>query len=48
MRELAVLVDELVCLKSPRGLMAVGQVYRHFEPVTDEEVLEILSHPLEA
>ena len=48
LRELAVLVDELVCLKSPLGLMAVGQVYRHFEPVTDEEILEILRHPPEA
>jgi putative phosphoribosyl transferase len=35
-------VDELICLKSPPGLMSVGQVYTRFEAVTDAEVLEIL------
>ena len=44
LKRLALDVDELVCLKSPWGLNAVGQVYRHFEPVTDEEVLEILKN----
>ena len=37
-------VDELVCLKSPDYLTAIGQVYRNFEPVTDEQVLEILKN----
>ena len=44
LRELAADVDVLVCLKSPSGLTAIGQVYRHFEAVTDEEVLEILKN----
>ena len=44
LRELATDVDELVCLKSPNYLTAVGQVYRNFEAVTDEEVLEILKN----
>ena len=42
LRGLAQDIDELVCLKSPSGLTAIGQVYRHFEAVTDDEVLEIL------
>lgn len=44
LRELAADVDVLVCLKSPSGLTAIGQVYRHFEAVTDEEVLEIMKN----
>jgi predicted phosphoribosyltransferase len=44
LRELSTDVDELVCLKSPNYLTAVGQVYRNFEAVTDEEVLEILKN----
>jgi putative phosphoribosyl transferase len=35
-------VDEIVCLRLPPNFMAVGQFYRRFEQVTDEEVLEIL------
>jgi putative phosphoribosyl transferase len=42
LRMLAVDVDTVICLKSPWSLSAVGQVYLHFEPVTDEEVLQIL------
>lgn len=42
LRRLAADVDMVICLKSPWSLTAVGQVYMHFEPVTDEEVLEIL------
>jgi len=42
LRRLAVDVDMLLCLKSPWSLMAVGQFYMHFEPVTDEEVLRVL------
>ena len=42
LRRLAIDVDELICLKSPWSLMAVGQVYRNFDPVNDEEVIEIL------
>jgi len=34
--------DDVVCLLSPRFFYAVGQFYDDFEPVTDEEVVEIL------
>jgi putative phosphoribosyl transferase len=34
--------DEIVCLRLPAMFMAVGQFYRRFEQVTDEEVLKIL------
>lgn len=39
---LAVLVDEFVCLDTPWDFYAVGQFYRRFEQVSDEEVIEIL------
>lgn len=35
-------VDEMICLRTPPLFAAVGQFYIHFEPVEDEEVLEIL------
>jgi predicted phosphoribosyltransferase len=35
--------DELVCLETPEDFMAVGQFYRHFEQVEDEEVVELLA-----
>jgi len=44
LRALSQDVDELVCLKSPNNLTAVGQVYRNFDAVTDEEVREILKN----
>jgi predicted phosphoribosyltransferase len=44
LRELAAEVDEVVCLKSPPGLTAIGQIYANFEAVTDKEVLEILKN----
>jgi putative phosphoribosyl transferase len=36
-------VDELYCLKMPGDFAAVGQFYYRFEPVSDKEVLEILT-----
>lgn len=36
------LVDEVVVLEKPEDLMAVGQFYRDFPQVTDEEVLQLL------
>jgi putative phosphoribosyl transferase len=39
-RELA---DEVVCLHEPPGFYAVGQFYRHFDQVTDAEVVSALS-----
>jgi hypothetical protein len=35
--------DELVCLETPEGFMAVGQFYRHFEQVKDDEVVALLA-----
>jgi predicted phosphoribosyltransferase len=44
--------DELVCLETPENFMAVGQFYRHFEQVEDEEVVALLArhgrHPTPA
>jgi predicted phosphoribosyltransferase len=41
-RRLAEDVDEMLCLRTPPLFAAVGQFYMRFEPVEDEEVLEIL------
>jgi putative phosphoribosyl transferase len=35
--------DELVCLEAPEEFMAVGQFYRHFEQVEDDEVVALLA-----
>lgn len=35
-------VDELVCLAEPPGFQGVGQFYRDFHQLTDEEVLVLL------
>lgn len=36
------LVDRLVCLYTPQDFYAVGQFYRNFAQVTDEEVIALL------
>lgn len=36
------LADETICLESPEYFQAVGQFYRHFPQVEDEEVVSIL------
>jgi putative phosphoribosyl transferase len=41
-RRLADEVDEMVCLRTPPFFFAVGQFYRNFPQVEDEEVLNIL------
>lgn len=41
-RMLADDVDELLCLRVPPLFAVVGQFYRQFEAVEDEDVLEIL------
>ena len=41
-KKLKKLVDEWVCLDEPRSFMAVGQFYREFSQVDDEEVKELL------
>jgi predicted phosphoribosyltransferase len=35
--------DEVVCLEAPADFAAVGQFYRHFEQVEDEEVVALLA-----
>jgi len=37
------LCDELVCLETPACFDAVGQFYRRFEQVSDEEVMNLLA-----
>jgi putative phosphoribosyl transferase len=37
--------DEIVCLETPAGFYAVGQFYRDFHQISDEEVREILRSP---
>lgn len=41
-REMAATVDEWVCLQAPAGFMAVGQYYRDFTQVEDEDVVAML------
>jgi len=36
--------DEVICLTTPEDFMAVGQFYRHFEQVEDDEVVALLAH----
>jgi putative phosphoribosyl transferase len=36
-------VDDLICLVSPEDFKAVGQFYRHFAQVSDEEVTHLLN-----
>ncbi len=40
--EIRTTVDEFVCLHEPKYFMAVGNYYRNFTQLTDEEVAEIL------
>jgi putative phosphoribosyl transferase len=41
-KSLAKNADEMICLRSPEVFSAVGQFYRRFEQLEDEDVLEIL------
>ena len=34
--------DRVVCLRAPYDFYAVGMFYRHFEQVSDEEVIEAM------
>lgn len=36
------LADEVLCLQTPEWFQAVGQFYRHFDQVEDEEVIALL------
>jgi len=43
---LAGMVDDVVCLQTPEPFYAVGQHYRHFDQVADDEVVRLLrAHP---
>ncbi|MBE0473573.1 phosphoribosyltransferase [Rhodoferax sp.] len=42
--KVADLADEVVCLEAPDFFQAVGQFYRYFPQVDDDEVIEILRH----
>jgi predicted phosphoribosyltransferase len=35
--------DLLICLQTPAEFLAVGQFYRHFQQVSDEEVVTLLA-----
>jgi len=37
------LADEVVCLHAPAAFYAVGQFYRHFDQVEDDEVIAALA-----
>lgn len=40
--KVADMADEVVCLEAPEFFQAVGQFYRHFPQIEDDEVIEIL------
>ena len=42
LEKVATLADTVVCLESPANFLAVGQFYRHFPQVDDEEVAALL------
>lgn len=42
-QELQLLVDDVVCLWTPRPFRAVAEAYRDFSPVSDDEVLHSLA-----
>lgn len=42
LRKIDGLADEVVCLEAPSDFRAVGQYYKNFPQVEDEEVIEIL------
>ncbi|HZD51751.1 MAG TPA: phosphoribosyltransferase, partial [Woeseiaceae bacterium] len=39
---LANVADRVICLETPTGFYAVGQVYRRFDQTSDEEVSDLL------
>jgi predicted phosphoribosyltransferase len=45
LRQVQALADDTVCLSVPDDFMAVGQFYRDFQPVSDAQVLALLTAP---
>jgi predicted phosphoribosyltransferase len=43
--EIQELADEVVCLTTPSNFRGVGQFYKHFEQVADEEAMAYLESP---
>jgi len=46
--QLAQLVDDVVCLRCPQPFYAVGEWYRRFDQVSDDEVRTLLQRPLQS
>jgi len=44
LKRVAAMADEVVCLEAPEYFQAVGQFYRNFSQIEDDEVIEILRH----
>jgi predicted phosphoribosyltransferase len=44
LKNVAAMADEVICLTAPEYFQAVGQFYRNFAQVEDEEVIAILQH----
>ena len=42
-RDCKKLVDEVVCLETPKHFQAVGQFYSDFSQISDSEVAQILT-----
>lgn len=44
LKRVTAMADEVICLEAPEYFQAVGQFYRNFSQVEDDEVIEILRH----
>lgn len=44
-REISSMVDELICIESPRMMLGVGASYRDFQQTSDAEVQRLLAGP---
>ncbi|MEQ1814678.1 MAG: phosphoribosyltransferase family protein [Candidatus Nitrotoga sp.] len=44
LKKMATMADEVICLEAPEYFQAVGQFYRNFSQVEDDEVIDILRH----
>ena len=44
LKRVSAMADEVVCLEAPEYFQAVGQFYRNFSQVEDDEVIDILRH----